>query len=60
MRSRPHEDAVLCGDAIYPATTLSLLTKPSSMDAFTVRDLRERTGELIRGAEEGKLSRSTS
>jgi prevent-host-death family protein len=26
------------------------------MDAFTVRDLRERTGELIRGAEDGKLS----
>jgi prevent-host-death family protein len=26
------------------------------MDAFTVRDLRERTGELIRDAEEGKLS----
>ena len=28
----------------------------SHMDAFTVRDLRERTGELIRDAEEGKLS----
>jgi len=26
------------------------------MDTFTVRDLRERTGELIRDAEEGKLS----
>jgi prevent-host-death family protein len=26
------------------------------MDAFTVRDLRERTGELIRDAEAGKLS----
>lgn len=26
------------------------------MKAFTVRDLRERTGKLIRGAEEGKLS----
>jgi len=26
------------------------------VDAFTVRDLRERTGELIRDAEEGKLS----
>ena len=26
------------------------------MDVFTVRDLRERTGELIRDAEEGKLS----
>ena len=26
------------------------------MVAFTVRDLRERTGELIRGAEAGKLS----
>lgn len=26
------------------------------METFTVRDLRERTGELIRGAEEGKLS----
>jgi prevent-host-death family protein len=28
----------------------------SIMDTFTVRDLRERTGELIRDAEEGKLS----
>ena len=26
------------------------------MDTFTVRDLCERTGELIRAAEEGKLS----
>ena len=26
------------------------------MEIFTVRDLRERTGELIRGAEAGKLS----
>lgn len=26
------------------------------MDTFTVRDLRERTGELIRDAEDGKLS----
>lgn len=26
------------------------------MDSFTVRDLRERTGELIRDAEAGKLS----
>ena len=26
------------------------------MDAFTIRDLRERTGELIRGAEAGELS----
>ena len=26
------------------------------METFTVRDLRERTGDLIRGAEEGKLS----
>lgn len=26
------------------------------METFTVRDLRERTGELIRGAEEGRLS----
>ena len=26
------------------------------MEAFTVRDLRERTGELIRGAEAGHLS----
>jgi prevent-host-death family protein len=26
------------------------------MDTFTVRDLRERTGELIREAEAGKLS----
>lgn len=26
------------------------------METFTVRDLRERTGELIRGAENGKLA----
>lgn len=26
------------------------------METFTVRDLRERTGELIRGAEQGHLS----
>lgn len=26
------------------------------METFTVRDLRERTGDLIRGAEEGRLS----
>jgi predicted HTH domain antitoxin len=26
------------------------------MDTFTVRDLRERTGQLIHDAEEGKLS----
>lgn len=26
------------------------------METFTVRDLRERTGKLIRSAEEGKLS----
>lgn len=26
------------------------------METFTVRDLRERTGELIRGAEEGHLA----
>ena len=26
------------------------------MDTFTVRDLREHTGQLIHGAEEGKLS----
>ncbi len=26
------------------------------MDTFTVRDLRERTGELIRDAEEGRLA----
>lgn len=26
------------------------------METFTVRDLRERTGDLIRGAESGKLS----
>lgn len=26
------------------------------METFTIRDLRERTGELVRGAEEGKLS----
>jgi prevent-host-death family protein len=27
-----------------------------TVDTFTVRDLRERTGQLIRDAEEGKLS----
>ena len=26
------------------------------MDAFTIRDLRERTGDLVRGAEAGTLS----
>ena len=26
------------------------------METFTIRDLRERTGELVRGAEAGKLS----
>lgn len=26
------------------------------METFTIRDLRERTGELVHGAEEGKLS----
>ena len=26
------------------------------MEIFTIRDLRERTGELVRGAEAGKLS----
>lgn len=26
------------------------------MEAFTVRDLRERTGDLIRGAEQGHLA----
>lgn len=26
------------------------------MDTFTIRDLRERTGELVRGAEAGQLS----
>lgn len=26
------------------------------MESFTIRDLRERTGELVRGAENGKLS----
>jgi len=26
------------------------------MDTFTIRDLRERTGDLVRGAEAGKLS----
>ena len=30
--------------------------KDAAMEAFTVRDLRERTGELIRGAEDGHLS----
>ena len=30
--------------------------KDAATEAFTVRDLRERTGELIRGAEEGHLS----
>lgn len=29
------------------------------METFTVRDLRERTGDLIRGAESGKLSMIT-
>ena len=29
------------------------------METFTVRDLRERTGDLIRGAEAGKLSMIT-
>lgn len=26
------------------------------MESFTIRDLRERTGELVRGAEKGKLA----
>ena len=26
------------------------------METFTIRDLRERTGELVRGAESGELS----
>lgn len=26
------------------------------MDSFTIRDLRERTGDLVRGAEKGKMS----
>jgi len=26
------------------------------METFTIRDLRERTGELVRGAEAGKLA----
>lgn len=26
------------------------------METFTIRDLRERTGELVRGAEAGQLS----
>ena len=26
------------------------------METFTIRDLRERTGDLVRGAESGKLS----
>lgn len=26
------------------------------MDTFTIRDLRERTGDLVRDAEQGKLS----
>lgn len=26
------------------------------MDTFTIRDLRERTGELVRGAEQGHLA----
>ena len=30
--------------------------KDAATEAFTVRDLRERTGELIRGAEDGHLS----
>jgi prevent-host-death family protein len=28
----------------------------AAMETFTIRDLRERTGELVRGAEAGKLS----
>ena len=28
----------------------------STLDVFTVRDLRERTGELIKDAEEGRLA----
>lgn len=26
------------------------------MEIFTIKDLRERTGELVRGAEQGQLS----
>ena len=26
------------------------------MESFTIRDLRERTGELVRNAEQGKLA----
>lgn len=26
------------------------------MESFTIRDLRERTGDLVRGAEKGKLA----
>lgn len=29
------------------------------METFTIRDLRERTGELVRGAEQGHLSMVT-
>ena len=32
------------------------LLKGRVMDTFTIRDLRERTGELVRGAESGHLS----
>lgn len=31
-------------------------TDPTTLDVFTVRDLREHTGSLIHGAEEGHLS----
>ncbi len=34
--------------------SIDLMTEP--FDVFTVRDLRNRTGDLMRDAEEGKLS----
>jgi len=35
---------------------MAQIHEDAAMEAFTVRDLRERTGELIRGAEQGHLS----
>lgn len=43
--------------ATTPAVPENVLSFDGTlMDAFTVRDLRERTGDLIRDAEAGKLS----
>jgi prevent-host-death family protein len=35
---------------------MAQISQETRMQTFTVRDLRERTGELIRGAEDGNLS----